>query len=244
MCGHVTLWVPGIDHAGIATQSVVERLNTGAAKIFQADPCVASLLGEPVRPRLSRRWRTRSRRLESDSSDHALRPVSGGPLALYLAVCPPCRRASMTSNKKPSVSKARPSLASASARGRARSSRDPGPRFRAGWGGRPQPAGTEVERLLYKTEKKTRHDLGREKFLEKAPELPDLAPVPPPPPSTMVLGFEAFMCRVLRLRVLGVWGSECRGVRDQAAKDPCHHLAPHSDEDRAGLSLIWPATRC
>jgi len=26
MCGHVTLWVPGIDHAGIATQSVVERL--------------------------------------------------------------------------------------------------------------------------------------------------------------------------------------------------------------------------
>lgn len=26
MCGHVTLWVPGIDHAGIATQSVVEKL--------------------------------------------------------------------------------------------------------------------------------------------------------------------------------------------------------------------------
>ncbi len=26
MCGDVTLWLPGTDHAGIATQSVVERL--------------------------------------------------------------------------------------------------------------------------------------------------------------------------------------------------------------------------
>jgi len=25
MCGHVTLWVPGVDHAGIATQTVVEQ---------------------------------------------------------------------------------------------------------------------------------------------------------------------------------------------------------------------------
>lgn len=25
MCGHTTLWVPGVDHAGIATQTVVER---------------------------------------------------------------------------------------------------------------------------------------------------------------------------------------------------------------------------
>jgi len=25
MRGHVTLWVPGVDHAGIATQTVVER---------------------------------------------------------------------------------------------------------------------------------------------------------------------------------------------------------------------------
>ena len=25
MCGHTTLWVPGVDHAGIATQSIVER---------------------------------------------------------------------------------------------------------------------------------------------------------------------------------------------------------------------------
>jgi len=25
MCGHTTLWVPGVDHAGIATQTVVEQ---------------------------------------------------------------------------------------------------------------------------------------------------------------------------------------------------------------------------
>jgi len=25
MSGHVTLWVPGVDHAGIATQTVVEQ---------------------------------------------------------------------------------------------------------------------------------------------------------------------------------------------------------------------------
>jgi len=25
MCGRVTLWVPGVDHAGIATQTVVEQ---------------------------------------------------------------------------------------------------------------------------------------------------------------------------------------------------------------------------
>lgn len=37
MCGHVTLWVPGTDHAGIATQSVVERLLYKQEKLTRHD---------------------------------------------------------------------------------------------------------------------------------------------------------------------------------------------------------------
>jgi len=37
MCGHQTLWVPGTDHAGIATQSVVERLLYKKEKITRHD---------------------------------------------------------------------------------------------------------------------------------------------------------------------------------------------------------------
>mmetsp|Transcript_63182 Transcript_63182/g.137388 ORF Transcript_63182/g.137388 Transcript_63182/m.137388 type:complete len:1069 (-) Transcript_63182:79-3285(-) len=37
MCGHVTLWLPGTDHAGIATQSVVERLLYKQEKLTRHD---------------------------------------------------------------------------------------------------------------------------------------------------------------------------------------------------------------
>ena len=37
MCGHVTLWVPGVDHAGIATQTVVEQKLWHERKITRHD---------------------------------------------------------------------------------------------------------------------------------------------------------------------------------------------------------------
>jgi len=41
MCGHVTLWVPGVDHAGIATQTVVEQ------KLWREQKLTRHDLGRP-----------------------------------------------------------------------------------------------------------------------------------------------------------------------------------------------------
>ena len=81
MQGYLTLWMPGTDHAGIATQSVVERQLAGAGESRQGANTNSSGYSSPAAPQPIPRER---RNLRLDDRTGRLKKIGTVYIIIYL----------------------------------------------------------------------------------------------------------------------------------------------------------------